>query len=421
MPAQRAAEGARVIDVAIVGAGAAGVGAAETLSGSGLSVRLLEASDRVGGRAWTLETKAGALDLGCGWLHSADRNPWVSVAESTGFAVDRSPTSWGEQWRDLGFPPAEQKAARAAFEAWDRAIREDAPLSDRAADALPADGAWNGYVEALSGYINGVGLQQLSIADYLAYDDAATDENWRLPDGYGTLVASYLSDVPLSLGCPVDAIEFTRDGVRLTTRRGTLEARTAIVAVPTGILSSEALRLPAEARDHVEAAAQLPLGLANKIFLSVDRDGAGLDPDSHLIGDPRDAETGSYYLRPFGRAVIEGFFGGCGAAELEAEGLDGAAAFMIDQLAGLLGNEWRKRLKLAAGSAWGQLHWARGSYSHACPGHAGARATLARPVADRLFFAGEACSPTDFSTCHGALMTGRAAARAVLSGIPLPR
>jgi len=59
---------------------------------------------------------------------------------------------------------------------------------------------------------------------------------------------------------------------------------------------------------------------------------------------------------------------------------------------------------------WGADPLARGSYSYAVPGAAYERAMLAAPVDERLFFAGEACSTHDFSTAHGAYLTGIAAA-----------
>jgi len=80
----------------------------------------------------------------------------------------------------------------------------------------------------------------------------------------------------------------------------------------------------------------------------------------------------------------------------------------------VLGARTAGRLQLIRGSAWASDPFALGSYSHALPGHADARATLAAPIDDRIFFAGEACSPHDFSTAHGAYETGVAAARAFL-------
>ena len=72
--------------------------------------------------------------------------------------------------------------------------------SDCAADALEPGGVWSTYLQAMSGHISGVGLERLSIADYLAYDTASTRHNWRVPAGYGTLIAASLPPgVPLRL------------------------------------------------------------------------------------------------------------------------------------------------------------------------------------------------------------------------------
>lgn len=403
-------------DIVIVGAGAAGVGAARRLAGSGRAILLVEASDRVGGRGATIGVDGMALDLGCTWLHSAVRNPWSDIAAAAGIAIDRRPQNWGRQYRDLGFSPAEQRAAWEAYEAFEQRLHDDPPTSDRAIDALPVGGAWNGFIDALSGYMNGAGLATLSVEDFLAYDDHAGEENWRLPGGYGALIARSLPAVPLALATPVSRIDHDGAAVRLETPRGTITARAAIVTVSTDVLAAGDIAFSPTLDDHLEAASRLPLGLANKLFLQLD-DAEEFDPDSHLLGRPRAADSGSYFLRPFGRPLVECFFGGEGAHEVEALGFDGGAAFAIDELAGLLGNDIRSRLRLVAGSAWGHADGFRGSYSHALPGHHAARAKLAEPVADRLFFAGEACSPTDFSTAHGALASGIAAAEAALAAI----
>ncbi|MBM7406815.1 MULTISPECIES: flavin monoamine oxidase family protein [Sphingomonas] len=403
------------VDVAIIGAGAAGIGAARRLHRRGLDVLVLEASDRIGGRAWTLGAQGMPLDMGCGWLHSADRNPWVKIAEHAGFAIDRSESAWGKQLRDLGFPPEQREAANRAFAAWDARLRSDPPPSDRAADALPPEGEWNAYVEALSGYINGTGLADLSVADYLAYDDAATDENWRVPDGYGTLVASQLPRVAVALGTPVRRIRDEGGHLVLESPRGAVRARTAIVTVATPVLARGGIALPARYDARCHAAAQLPLGLANKLFLRLNEPEA-VPPDSHLLGNPRASHTGSYYLRPFGRPVVECFFGGSGAAALERAGADATAGFAREELGALLGADFPRGLRLIAASAWGQADGFGGSYSHALPGHADARAVLAGPD-DRLFFAGEACSASDFSTAHGALASGEVAAEAALAAL----
>ena len=86
------------VDVAIIGAGAAGLGAAHALENSGLCVIVLEARDRVGGRGHTILAAPGIIfDLGCGWLHSADKNSFVKIAEQLNFEIDKTRPPWREQ------------------------------------------------------------------------------------------------------------------------------------------------------------------------------------------------------------------------------------------------------------------------------------------------------------------------------------
>jgi monoamine oxidase len=120
---------------------------------------------------------------------------------------------------------------------------------------------------------------------------------------------------------------------------------------------------------------------------------------------------------PLGRPVIEAFVGGPGAEALEREGQAAAHAFAMDELAALLGNDARRALRPLAASGWRRQGHVGGSYSHALPGHAGARAVLAAPFEERLFFAGEATHATDFSTAHGAYQSGERAAVEALAAL----
>jgi monoamine oxidase len=195
-----------------------------------------------------------------------------------------------------------------------------------------------------------------------------------------------------------------------------LQARMVIVTAPTPALSREILRFDPVLPQKIEAAAALPLGLADKVLLGLE--GAEEFPeDGHLFGNVRATEAGSYHLRPFGRPLVAVFLGGRHPWGLDAEGEGASAAFAVEELVRLLGSDMRRRLTPLAATAWGAEPFSLGSYSHALPGHAGDRAILAAPVEDRIFFAGEATSAHLISTAHGAWASGEAAAQAVLAQI----
>src|SRR4051812_43803221 len=76
-----------MLDVVIVGAGAAGIAAARRLSELGLSALLVEAKNTVGGRASTDNDTFGVpVDLGCYWFHSPQHNPLVGHADALGIS-----------------------------------------------------------------------------------------------------------------------------------------------------------------------------------------------------------------------------------------------------------------------------------------------------------------------------------------------
>ncbi|MGO7868304.1 flavin monoamine oxidase family protein [Rhizobium leguminosarum] len=397
-------------DVAIIGAGAAGISAARSLKSQGRKVVLIEAGSRIGGRAWTNEIYGLPLDMGCGWLHSAERNPLVDLARAEGLDLVEGRTAWQDQWRDLGFSPHDRKAALEAWSGMSERMEKAPPASDRASDVQDTNGKWNAYCQSLSGYLNGAPLERLSVEDFLAYDRVATQSNWRVREGYGTLLVRSMPAVPLYASCPARKVRLTQSGVRIETVKGAIEARGVIVTVSTSVLAKGLIEFDPEVDDHLHAAANLPLGLADKLFF--DLHGAhGLETETHLLGNPANDKTGSYYIRPLGRPVLEGFFGGPGAIAIENAGILDAFTFALEELTALLGSKIRHHLKPIAASSWCHAEWIHGSYSHALPGRAGDRERLAKPVGDKLFFAGEATSRSDFSTAHGAWESGIRAAR----------
>jgi monoamine oxidase len=404
-------------DVVVIGAGAAGLAAARRIATAPLSLHVLEARNRAGGRGWTLRDATGLpIELGCGWLHSADENEWCIIAATLGFALDRTRPQWRTQWKSLGFPPADHDDFRATLERfWDRLdAGGDAEKDVPGASFLEPGSRWNGLINAISTYMNGVELDGLSARDFWRYRD--TSINWRVVEGYGTLIAALAEGLDITFACPAEVIDHGGRRIRIATPRGDIEARAVIVTVPTDVLAGGVPRFAPELPDKIAAAQALPLGIADKVYLRL-TGGEDIPNDAHLYGAIDRVDTGSYHLRPLGRPLVEGYFGGEFARELEKEGQAGFASVAIDQLAALIGNDIRKRLELIAASSWVRDPWARGSYSRARPGHADARQVLAAAVDQRLFFAGEACSRDDFSTAHGAYRSGVVAAEQAISAL----
>jgi monoamine oxidase len=402
-------------EVVVVGGGAAGIAAGRRLVAAGIECRVVEARPRLGGRSWTIRDGSEfPLDLGCGWLHSADRNPWREIAEAAGCTIDKTPPPWRRLSLPIGFPIAEQRDFLQALETFYERLGSlaDGEPDRPAAAFLEPCGRWNNLIGAVGTYVNGAELGRVSARDFGRYDD--TGVNYRVVGGYGTVIARHGAGLPVVLGCPVQRIDHSGRRLRVETAGGTITADAAIVTLPSGLLAAEELRFTPALHEKTEAAAALPLGLADKLFLSL-ADADEFDKNSRLFGRTDRTETATYHLRPFGRPLIEAYFGGALAARLEADGEGAFLDFAVAELVGLLGSDFARRVKLLHLHRWGADPFSRGSYSYALPGKADRRAALAAPVDDRLFFAGEACSEGDYSTAHGAYLTGIAAAEQAIA------
>ena len=255
-------------------------------------------------------------------------------------------------------------------------------------------------------------VDQVSTVDLMAYRD--TEENWPVKDGYGTLVAAYGADVPVSLNTPVTEIDWSGPGVTVETARGDLKAETVLITVSTGVLAAgDILFRPALPAWKQEAVTGLPLGVHNRICLVFDKDVFGTDVRPGFAVKTGEDEPMAFRVRPFDFDYVVALTGGRFADWLERAGTAASVDLATEKLAAAFGSGIKKHVSGHNATAWRGDPWVKGAYSCAVPGQAHQRAELAKPLDGKLYFAGEATSREFFSTAHGAYLSGIDAARKI--------
>jgi monoamine oxidase len=410
----RAIAAAATPDVLVIGAGAAGLAAAKELMANEVSVVVLEARDRIGGRAFTDSSLGVPWDRGCSWLHSSNVNPWVNYAKQNGFDVypDRAERQVYEGSRRMD--GAETAGYRAVAE---RLQRELEKAASRGLD-IPAEAAltretlddpwYSMAMDDLTGW-EGVEPANYSVLDSHQYDE--NGEDFVIPRGYGTLLAHYARGVDVELQTPVTRIRWGGRGVVVDTGAGQVSARVAIVALPPSVIAEGSVifspHLPVEV---LQAHHDLPLGILEKIALRFKKNVFPAEATEFIQMRRDDGRGLNYLTRHWGSNVCIAFAPGRLARALEAEGEAAAIEHALDELATMLGGDVRKHFDEGAATAWASDPYARGAYSHCVPGRYGARAVLTRPLGGRIVFAGEHTEQAAYGTLHGAYLSGVRAA-----------
>ncbi len=419
----------------VVGAGVAGMSAASSLRAAGFEVVVLEASGRIGGRAYTVvePVLGGAwLDHGAIWLHSSETNPLVPIALAAGerlidsdgqrhertFVGNRLATT--AELADYG--GATDRFYRAA----DRLLefKPDGCLAD-VARSIPDD-PWALSIETWEGpIICAVNAEKYSLQDWKR--NVLPGSNKRVAGGIGAFIARRLGvGLDIRLRTRATRVRWDGPGCAVETDAGDVSARACIVTVSTGVLAGAGLRfhpeLPAGVR---EAILDVPMGLAMKVALpamGADRldmpDNASVDRQWRA-GDP--AILCSFW--PRGKAFVSAWIGGDLAWELTRAGDAAAIELVRDYLRGLFGGRVDALFSPGVGvvTQWGRDALFGGAYAYARPRAAAAREALRTPLAGgRLILTGEAANTDGLAgTVGGAWLEGMRAAEVV--GVSLGR
>jgi len=398
------------VDVIIIGAGAAGLSAARKLTDTGFSFILLEARDRIGGRAFTDTSTFGVpFDQGCWLQHNAHSNPWVKFAMKHGFDIAPMPLGGNRIW--IGKAEATSSEYQSIRETYGKiraaiahAGGSGQDISARQAIEGIERNKWSAMVERWFGW--GREFDEFSTRDW--WSSGGGRPNYHCRAGYGTLVKRFGQDIPVALGTPVSTIDWSGPGVRVEAANRTLKARYCIVTVSSGVLAAQSIRfkpsLPQWKLDAIEA---IPMAKTMNVVLQFEQ------------SQPLPAEENNWfsYWTDDGRAIsFVSNVGGWGlqrggvrgrlATELAAAGPQATIDFAIEGLKSALGSRITQTFKKGWVSSWVVDPFARGTWSTAMPGQSYQRDAFRRPIGEKVYFAGEACDPYMFTTCHGAYMSG---------------
>jgi monoamine oxidase len=415
------AQTAADVDVAIIGAGAAGIAAARRIAAANRRFALLEATNRLGGRCVTDTAIFGVpFDLGAHWIHRPDGNPPGGPAATAGLDIYAAPRGQAVRIGPRNARDAELETFLSALVRSRRAIADAGRTraDGAAAAALPADLAdWRATMEFVLGpFASGKDLASLSVADVARVGERDNDAFCR--QGYGALIAKLAGGLPVRLSTPVTRIELDRNGVELATPKGSLRARAAIVTASTNVLAADKIVFKPElSKRQLDAAAALSLGSYDHIALDMPRNPLNLQRDDLIFEKSAGRRIAALLANVSGSSLHLVEVGGGFGRELSAKGDAAMIEFAHDWITSLFGSSAKKGIKRSYATRWNEEPFALGAMSAAAPGGADARKILAEPIGGRIWLAGEALHETQPGTVNGAWESGQRTAEAALRQI----
>jgi monoamine oxidase len=437
LPRTSATACSRGPSVVVVGAGLAGIAAAERLRRLGYEVRVVEARNRVGGRVhswrgWPDTT----VDLGASWIHGyAAGNPITPIARRAGAHLTPSSYSSGRLHIDPELSaagvtwPHNGRWGRLVRQAERRALARSHDQSLAAAVRQRVAGLELDGVEKdlMAFYLNanyttewGADPDELSawtVDEGKEYGPTGEDAFFR--DGYDQVTRYLARRLRIDTGVVVRRVALRRRGVEVHTNAGTIAAQAVVVTVPLGVLKQQAITFePGLPVRHEQAIDRLGMGVLSKTFLRFDEPFWPVHQDwQEYLGPRRGAWAEWFSMAKAGPPVILCFHGGDRARALEKASPHEVRGEAMEVLRTMYGRHIPEPLAVRT-TRWSLDPFAHGSYSTNAVGSTrGDRVALGRPVEDRLFFAGEATEPDYSSTVHGAYLSGLRAAHDVHASI----
>lgn len=432
-------------NIIVIGAGMAGIMAAKTLQENGQNVVILEAKDRIGGRTHTDYSLGNSVDLGASWIHGKDGNPFTPIAKKLNIEtahtdfLNRTITAV-KSYTANGTPLDQQEYAEglwlglSSFYQADASILYKKPrgavtLKDWVEHGLPKPDGLTPAQEAGFRYQSLISSEYLCSADWDTIHWDRRGDHANLPGGdqlafgggFSTIVNHLADGLDIRTDTQVFQIHTHADHIELWTSAGTLICDRVIVTVPLGVLKSGNIQFqPPLPQPKLDAIHGIGFGDYEKIAMRFDKFYWPKEPQR--FNYLSEGETPLFHAwlnigHYTGDPIIVAYHAGRRARKINEMSDDELLENCVSIMQKMFGNNGFGDIpqpEAYVRTGWQNDPFTQGSYTFdkvgQQPHH---RHTLARPVGDRLFFAGEATHPRFYSTAHGAYETGIRAAQEI--------
>jgi monoamine oxidase len=418
----------RPTDVLIIGAGIAGLSAARHLTEAGLRVKLLEARNRLGGRIYTQQTAQYPVEMGAEFIHGRPQEI-LGLAAEAGVPIVPIQGNFRRKthgvWADAAdmMEQVSQLFAEMSADEPDQSFQSYIDHSTASYEAKQQALRYVGGFHAANPAL--ISVHSL-IRDGRAEEAIDGDHQYRVATGYENLVRA-MADRIIQQRCDilmetiVKEIVWRKDAVVARTATAEFHATRAIISLPLGVLQSASITFSPPMPEKQKAMRLLEMGSVVRVSLCFsekfwERD-AEMASLSFLLTDDTQFPTW-WTSNPLPYPILTAWAAGSHALAHSGQGKDQIVNSAVQALGRIMGIDDRELHQHMIGSFthdWQADPFSCGAYSYAAAGGIDAAAVLAAPVADTLYFAGEATNRDGYNgTVHGAIATGIRAAQELL-------
>ncbi len=415
-------------EVIIVGAGIAGISAAKILDNNNISNIVIEANNRVGGRAKKAPESFGNwFDLGCSYLHEGEINPFRTVAKSLNvpidhqngdiFSIEKTKYLFGEKPLLINKKKKIEKSYNN-FLVELNFYRENVEDNRLSSCLNINDPNYPILFDYLTG-LNGIEANLVSARDFASVNEG---KDLIIESGLANMIDKWATGININLNNQVKQINWGRKQIEIYTKSKKYVCKSVLLTVSNGILANEDIAFIPKLPDYkIRAIHNLPMGILNKIGVLFEE---GTFKDNQLgwyVVTPdkyqnKISEIFSFEIRKKEKEHMIFFFGGKKGSDIENYPKKYYKK-IIEFIKKQFGDNIEKNIIKLIHSSWGKDPYSKGAYSYALPGHNFERDLLKKTLDKKVYFAGEATINKTYGTCHGAYISGNYAANKIINDL----